>query len=249
MQPKHSSEAISTRRNSDIPSLSMVRGVLALWVVLYHFWPDVLALFPIWSLLTPMMTKGQFAVPAFFILSGVVLAYNYGDSFKQFSIGAAVSFLINRFARIYPVHLASLLVVLAMVTVSWNRGWEVADSGYTLRDFILNLFLVHTWVPHFTLNWNYPSWSISSEWFAYMLFVPLMATCYRLSSSWLWGGAVCSYAAMLWVYNSPPETLFRELLVVVPTFLFGVIFTHAWRLDRTDSVARQTSGSSMTVSA
>ena len=75
-----------------------------------------------------------------------------------------------RWARIYPVHFFTLLVVLGMVAVCRIKGWGLTDAGYGAWDFVLNLFLVQTWVPNFHLNWNYPSWSISSEWVAYLCF-------------------------------------------------------------------------------
>jgi len=215
-------------RAVDIPSLTGIRGILALWVVVYHFWPDFLALFPVCDILTPIIGKGHFAVPAFFILSGIVLAHNYRHFARVQTRYVVAGFLVKRLARIYPVHFVSLLVVLAMVLVSRNRGWSITDSGYTFKDFVLNLFLVHTWVPHFSLNWNYPSWSISSEWFVYLLFCPLMFVCYRLSNRMVWFALALSIAGTLVIYYSPKETWFRELLCVVPTFTWGAVFVYAW---------------------
>ncbi len=214
-------------RPSDIPSLTGIRGILALWVVVYHFWPDVLALAPVFRFLTPIIGKGHFAVPAFFILSGVVLAHNYRHLGHTARRKDVANFLMKRLARIYPVHFVSLMAVLAMVIVSRSRGWSIADSGYTFVDFVLNLFLVHTWVPHFTLNWNYPSWSISSEWFAYLLFCPLMFICFRLTARWVWVVLALSIVATLGMYYSPKEMWFRELLCVVPTFTWGATFVYA----------------------
>ncbi len=215
-------------RAGDIPGLTGIRGILALWVVMYHFWPDVLALFPSCSVLTPMIGKGHFAVPAFFMLSGVVLAHNYRHLGRTLEHRSVIGFLVKRLARIYPVHFVSLMIVLSMVVVSRSRGWSIAESGYTPRDFVLNLFLVHTWVPHFTLNWNYPSWSISSEWFAYLLFIPLMFLCYRITVHTVWVVLVISIGCTFAIYYSPKDTWFRELLCVVPTFTWGAMFVYGW---------------------
>ena len=118
-----------------------------------------------------------------------------------------------------------------MVWVSHRAGYQLRDAGYTERDFVLNLFLVHTWVPNFTVNWNYPSWSISSEWFAYLLFplavagmlrhltTPLRAT--AAGGLWLTG----SIAVMLCWRPWP----FYELVLVVPTFLAGAAVYWALR--------------------
>jgi len=197
-------------------------------VVLYHFWPDVLALFPWSAPLTPMASKGGFAVPAFFILSGVVLAHNYGSSFHQLRPRELLSFLVRRLARIYPVHFVSLIAVLGMVVVIRALSWEITDSGYTLESFVLNVLLIHTWVPQFSLSWNYPSWSISSEWFAYIMFGPAMILCNRLSARSLWAGVVLSVVLTVALLYSPVTTPYRELLAVVPTFMLGATFTLAW---------------------
>src|SRR5262245_21034494 len=106
------------RESAEIVSLTALRGVLASWVVVYHYWNDVLALFPVAEPLTPAARWGHMAVPAFFMLSGFVLAYTYTDKFRTLSRRRVDSFIGRRLARVYPVHLATLLVVAAMVWIS-----------------------------------------------------------------------------------------------------------------------------------
>lgn len=225
-----SPDAVSRKHDSArvIPSLTGIRGVLSIWVVIYHFWPDALLLFPAFAMFTPVIEKGRFAVPAFFILSGVVLAHNYRHLGGSWNSKTVREFLVKRLVRVYPVHFVSLVIVLMMVVVSWYCGWKVSDTGYSFRDFVLNCFLVHTWVPHFSLNWNYPSWSISSEWFAYLFFCPLMVLCHRISRRAAWVALGLSAVGSLAIYCTPGELLFRELLCVVPTFCWGVFFVFAW---------------------
>lgn len=206
-----------------VPSLTSLRGVLALWVVGYHFWNDVVRLFPSARVLSPLMGVGHMAVPAFFMLSGYVLAYNYGERFRQLSWRGVGRFLVLRLGRIYPVHFVALLAVAAMVVVSDRVGFRLADAGYSTRDFLLNLALVHTWVPHFQLNWNYPSWSISSEWFAYLLFPYAMAWPLRkltLPRAIVLGSiALGASVGVVLAWKPWP---FYELVLVVPTFFTGV---------------------------
>jgi peptidoglycan/LPS O-acetylase OafA/YrhL len=211
-----------------IDSLTSLRGFLALWVVFYHFWKDALALFPSADVATPVVSQGHFAVPVFFMLSGFVLAYNYGHQLSSFGIRKYGRFLFLRGARIYPVHLLCLLVVLGMVLVCRAKGWPLTDAGYAERDFVLNLLLAQTWVPNFHLNWNYPSWSISSEWFAYLGFPFLCASVLRRITN---QSRAYSFLALCWVatiglYIFGNELPFRELLWVIPTFLAGAaVFT------------------------
>jgi peptidoglycan/LPS O-acetylase OafA/YrhL len=210
--------------STSIDSLTSLRGFLALWVVGYHFWKDAVALFPAADAATPLVAQGHFAVPVFFILSGFVLAFNYSRQFAGLRIRSYGRFLIMRAARIYPVHLASLLIVLGMVWVCRARGWSLTDAGYEKRDFALNLFLVHTWVPSFHLNWNYPSWSISSEWFAYLLFPFVCTTLLRrvVTRAQAYSFLTLCWIASIALYAFGDTLPFRELLRVIPTFLVGI---------------------------
>ena len=73
----------TARPQGQINALTSLRGWLALWVVFYHFWDDVLRLSPSMAALSPLVRLGHMAVPAFFMLSGFVLAYTYSDRFHR----------------------------------------------------------------------------------------------------------------------------------------------------------------------
>jgi peptidoglycan/LPS O-acetylase OafA/YrhL len=56
-----------------------------------------------------------------------------------------------------------------------SKGVEIRQpNAWREQDIWWHLALVHAWGPVETTGWNAPSWSISAEWFAYLLF-PLMA--------------------------------------------------------------------------
>src|SRR5207244_2629550 len=75
----------------------------------------------------------------------------------------------------------------------------------------------------FQLNWNYPSWSISSEWFAYLIF-PLVAS--RILRRITTRGRAVAFGilslgaslAVILLWRARP---FFELALVVPTFVAG----------------------------
>ncbi len=161
------------------------------------------------------------AVPGFFMLSGFVLARNYAEAFVRPSPRDAFNFLAMRLARIYPVHFVTLISVLGMVLVSRRLAYRLTDSGYTIRDFILNIFLIHYWVPSFELNWNYPSWSISAEWFAYLLFPVLVwaITARLVTVTRAAVAVVFGTIATVIIYRGNLGVL--PLLTVVPTFFLG----------------------------
>jgi peptidoglycan/LPS O-acetylase OafA/YrhL len=122
----------------------------------------------------PGLQRGYLAVDFFFMLSGFVLAHVY---FRQIEEGTYrhSHFLKKRFARIYPLHLAVmvLLVVMVLVGESLNVGMNKADR-FSIDGFFLNVFLANGLNLIQGLTWNGPSWCVSSEWHAYLAF-PVVA--------------------------------------------------------------------------
>ncbi len=105
----------------------------------------------------------------FFVLSGFILAYTYLNEDGQVD---RRKFWLNRFARIYPVYLLSLLVVLP---VSWQ---QLAGSGSVKLGLVVGL--VQAWFPRFALFWNGPAWSLSAEAFFYAVFPFILPYLVRL---------------------------------------------------------------------
>ena len=131
----------------------------AVWVVLCHFGGLCIALLPILQPLQRAFSLGYFAVPLFFLLSGFILSHNY---FPSYSINAYPRFLFLRFARLWPVHFVTLVLMLIYT----------GATNYSLGRLAEELLMVHSWfLPD--LGLNYPAWSISAEWFAYICVFPL----------------------------------------------------------------------------
>ena len=149
--------------------LESLRGVAALIVVVYH----AVWLNPVTN--SRFFMNGALMVDFFFVLSGFVIFHSYGDrlsSFRDFG-----RFLWLRLGRLYPLHFAFLLVFAAIEAVKYFaqvRFGIVADKpAFTVNGvsaFVQNLFLVHALSFSAPLTFNYPSWSISVEFYAYVLF-------------------------------------------------------------------------------
>jgi len=153
---------IEFSRHGQIETLTALRGVVALWVVLYHYrqYSFSVPLAGLWK-------YGYLAVDVFFILSGFVMVYVYGEAFlkKKFSYR---EFLVKRFARIYPVHFVTMAVMAGLYLVSGMAGLNVDPEN--LKGLWINIFLLQGWGLQEQLTLNYPSWSISAAAFAYLLF-------------------------------------------------------------------------------
>lgn len=147
------------------------RGLCALWVAVYHF--RVISHFGDMEL----FRHGHLAVEFFFVLSGFVITCAYGD--RLISGMDRARFMVRRFGRLYPLHLATLLVVLAMEITRWaismQLGREVGGPLFTGATdpaaLVPNLLLIHGWGMLRDFTWNVPSWSISVEFLLCALFI------------------------------------------------------------------------------
>jgi len=145
--------------------LTGIRLFAAIWVVLYHF-PLIGMLCPFLRLLDPFFELGDKAVPFFFLLSGFILSYNY---FPNYSIAQHPKFLFLRFARLWPVHIAALLLAVNPHGIHVKNG--------SLKLLVEESLMVRSWFHSgVALNapaWNAPAWAVSAEWFAYICVFPL----------------------------------------------------------------------------
>ena len=153
--------------------LESLRGVAALLVALLH----VAFTNPIygWS----VVRNGYLLVDLFFVISGFVISNAYGARLRTGR--QALEYLWLRLGRIYPLHLATLLLFscIGLIRLGAVRaGVQVAPTpdGYTGTEFIANVLLVHSWMFHDELSFNPPSWSIGAEFYAYVAFA-LLALC------------------------------------------------------------------------
>lgn len=118
---------------------------------------------------------GGYGVDLFFVLSGVVITFNYLGALKaERPFGPAYrDYLAKRFARIYPLHLATFLAVVWLVWQGSSQGYRVfAGTLYTPVSALLNLTLMQGWGLLDRFSWNFVAWSLSAEWFAYLLVFP-----------------------------------------------------------------------------
>ena len=117
---------------------------------------------------------GFFGVDLFFCLSGFILGYIYLESYStspSSPIKISKNFFIKRFARLFPVYLLTTLIAYLFILIATLRGHEFAHLPNDLLDFSTvakNLIAVQAWDNSPSLN--YPAWSVSAEFFAYLIF-------------------------------------------------------------------------------
>lgn len=105
------------------------------------------------------------AVSFFFILSGFILSYVYPKLEKE----KAPKFFLARFARLWPAHVATAVLVMI---VAPQRLTAATHDAPALLIPLAQLLMVHAWIPlgAFYASLNSVSWSISTEFFFYILF-------------------------------------------------------------------------------
>ncbi|MGY3234492.1 MULTISPECIES: acyltransferase family protein [unclassified Bradyrhizobium] len=109
-------------------------------------------------------------VDLFFCLSGFTLSYVYSRGEFRFS-----SYLTARFARIYPLYFFTLIIAATawIVPGSVNLTSYPPTSAWT--DFLLQTLMLNSWpIIGSSVHWNPTAWSISIEWFCYLLLFPLL---------------------------------------------------------------------------
>jgi peptidoglycan/LPS O-acetylase OafA/YrhL len=150
-----------------LSNLTPLRGIAALWVVVFHF--QILVVQFVLPSQTRLLAKGYLMVDLFFIMSGFIICHVYQEGFKDgLAPGVIRRFIVARFARIYPLHFFTLIVLIIAVAVL-NR-WSRIDDPKAIAS---NFLLLHSFGINKSFTWNVPSWNISSEWWAYMVFPAL----------------------------------------------------------------------------
>lgn len=149
-----------------------MRGIAAFLVVLYHL-KAFLHQHAITESFDWMYNKGYLAVDFFFILSGFIIAYNYKHQFENEINGHQLYvFIVKRIARIYPLHIFILLCFILIPLAHTLTNRPVDSQQYNLLAFLYKFFLVDLWIvgQEYWDSWNTPSWTISGEMFAYLVF-------------------------------------------------------------------------------
>jgi peptidoglycan/LPS O-acetylase OafA/YrhL len=148
------------------------RGIAAACVALFHFQG------PSHLVAVPLIKNGFLFVDFFFVLSGFVISHAYATRLS--TQGEFWTFASRRLARVWPLHMAVLAGFIAVETLKYvvasGAGIHTATPAFdpagatALAAIPSHVFLLHGLGINSELTWNYPSWSISSEFWTYLVF-------------------------------------------------------------------------------
>ncbi len=169
-------------RNVDVPTIQSfegLRGICAALVVLYHF-----------GLVKSNLIAGSYLfVDVFFVLSGYIMMLNYSE--RLVDRRAFMDFLGKRVARLYPLFLfttftflvATKIVapylqgLLVEVTPAVNAVAVAPAHALAPTNDDSALLKLLAWLTFASsMGWydylyaNYPAWSVSTEFWTYVLF-------------------------------------------------------------------------------
>ncbi len=181
----------------EIKALTGIRGVAACMVVFYHYFQDSSGLGPVHALIR----HSYISVDLFFVLSGFVMALTYAPSFASgFSAAAYMRFLGKRLGRVYPLYAVVTAFVAACLAAGAIAGPE--PSGGT---FVSNILMVQAW--GFGDSIGGPTWSISTEFAAYLVFPVLVWLVLCGTSSRCLLAMVVSTGALILLASTDAATL------------------------------------------
>lgn len=146
-----------------IYELESLRGIFAFLIVIFHFPTDNI------FYNNSFIRNSFFAVDFFFVLSGFIISLNYEEKINNFT--SLKNFFKKRFFRLYPLHFIFLIifVVLELCKLFLSINYQIfPNNGFSdFIDFIKNILLIHGLSG---ISFNEPSWSISVEFFCYIIF-------------------------------------------------------------------------------
>jgi len=165
---------LTAPKRRPLPALTGIRIFAAYYVVMLHTGSGYFGRHDAPQFILRLLDKGYLAVSLFFILSGFILVYTYQG--KMSGPENTIRFWEARFARIYPVYLLALALMIPFA------------KTITLGQRLAVLTMVQTWLPwkpEMVGAWNFPAWSLSVEAFFYLTFPLILIGLNRLRVSGL----------------------------------------------------------------
>lgn len=157
------------------PMLDSVRGLAALWVVLFHLTLHIEPPSgPLANLLwVNILGRGLLGVPIFFVLSGFVIAHSLRRGFTgSTSVGG---FVLRRVVRLTPPYWAAIGLALAMHAIASlvnNEPYQPGGSPLTGGRLVSHLLYGQELLGY--LNINDVFWTLAVEMQFYLVAIPVV---------------------------------------------------------------------------
>lgn len=163
------------QRSSNIPGLTGIRGIAAVWVLCFHAQLVCEEYFGFKMAWMPF-GDGWSGVDLFFVLSGFILMHAHAADFQTLGGQQILRFARARFLRVYPVSFAVLLLIGTSLLVPGFADWyrSLNPGNFSFAAFAQTAALATRWFLPPVGDFNQPTWSLSVEILGYAAF-PLIA--------------------------------------------------------------------------
>ena len=203
--------SVRPREPSTLLGLELLRFASAIAVLMFHFshfarMSGVAEISrpqqPGYSLLWPLYDYGQFGVQVFWGISGYIFFWKYGSAVHRGAVSARKFFWL-RFSRLYPLHVATLFLVIGLQAI--HRQIAGGDFIFTAQDgptFVRQIFMATDWGPQPPFSFNGPIWSVSAEvavYAGFFLLVRRSAPSAKLCAGVIMAGLALQLAGVNWV--------------------------------------------------
>ncbi|MBE9463131.1 acyltransferase family protein [Dyadobacter subterraneus] len=172
---------------NNLKGLDLLRFFLSVSVIIWHyqhfFYPSIpysshdlfLTSQPFFSFFKFFYTDGYYAVQVFWLISGVIFYKIYQDRINDGKITFS-QFITNRFSRLYPLHILTLLLTIILQHLYFQRHNSYFIYPHnSVQAFFQHLFFVQAWGDNKS-SFNGPTWSVSIEIFVYFIFFCVCAS-------------------------------------------------------------------------
>jgi peptidoglycan/LPS O-acetylase OafA/YrhL len=185
-----------------------LRGIAAVSVLFSHaigyyrfLGNPLLPAFPFTEIFQQFGSWAIEAVALFFVLSGFIFAYLYGGRQVNWR-----EFFASRFARIYPLYAVTGIVAFCLPATNGPLLADGPPCSYPISDVLINALMLQDWKLH--MPWpsmNPPAWSLSVEFFFYLILFPalLVASRSRMRNVFLVA------AILITAYSGPAPNFWR----------------------------------------
>jgi peptidoglycan/LPS O-acetylase OafA/YrhL len=195
----------SVCRDPEVPALTGLRGIAALSILAAHTAGPMLRFSPESPLRDSLRLLAFLGMTLFFVLSGFVIHYNYRHQILSEPAKGYLAFLWARFTRLYPLF---LFMLVTSTIFDQNMFASAVASSYSVDSFSIVLPFYLT----FSQSWSNTSidnvkiitglgvdasitWSISTEWFFYLLYPIFALLLTRLNRLQTIGFSLLTFAA------------------------------------------------------
>lgn len=213
------------------PSLTGLRGLAAIWVVLLHLYYVAGNEVGAWAPIEWLMKMGGMGVDIFFTLSAFLLSIPFAEALRRNQPRPDLSrYAKRRFFRIFPAYYLQLIVLLSMAAmgIATNMPWSFPTQSSVLAHSVL---WINAWplVPAYLPTW----WTLPVEagfylflpWFAHLMtdrrwYWLLVGIALSLLYRHLLLGLVLTQAQEGYWVEHLPGRLFQFLIGMLAAFFF-----------------------------